>query len=310
VIGLSLGFLGLRGAAFYIRTGGGSTVLGPEFSFLEANNTFGLALVMNVPLLFYLAKLETKPWLARGMQGMMVVSDITIIGTFSRGAWVGLAAVTGLLVVKNRPSVLKVVAVGTVALIASLMFTLTLPDPVQHRWDSLVNYEEDGSAQSRFWNWEFCTRVALGRPLGGGFNLYSEESYALYMPEFAARWPGKVWSCHNMWLSVWAEHGYPGAIVWLGLLLSCLIAVRRMRKYGSRNADAEWAVDYCNMVEISLVGYMVSGTFIDMAYFELYYHLVAVVIVLKELVWATPPPGGPSARPAVGIASPKLGQRP
>jgi hypothetical protein len=38
------------------------------------------------------------------------------------------------------------------------------------------------------------------------------------------------------------------------------------------------------MVEISVFGYVVSGTFLSMSYFDLFYHLVAITAILKALV--------------------------
>jgi hypothetical protein len=35
------------------------------------------------------------------------------------------------------------------------------------------------------------------------------------------------------------------------------------------------------MVQVSLVGYMVGGAFLGLAYFDLFYHLVAILLLLS-----------------------------
>jgi hypothetical protein len=38
------------------------------------------------------------------------------------------------------------------------------------------------------------------------------------------------------------------------------------------------------MLQTSLIAFMVSGTFLDIAYFEVYYVFVAVIVVLKVMI--------------------------
>jgi len=58
VSALSVGFYGFKGGFFTLATGGSNRVWGPPGSFLCGNNEVGLALVMTVPLLFFLRTLS------------------------------------------------------------------------------------------------------------------------------------------------------------------------------------------------------------------------------------------------------------
>ena len=280
VIALSLGFHGLKAGIFAVTTGGNSMVWGPEGSFLEANNAIGLALAMNVPLLYHLSKTE-QDWRLRWVErAMFFFSYPATICTFSRGAWLALAAATGLIILKSKYNVF-ILAAALVLVPMSLPF---LPERVVNRYDDLQNYEQEQSAQSRFWNWEFCTRVGLGNPLyGGGFDYYSLQAYVLYFPEFLKRWPGKVWSCHSMWFTVLGEHGLPGITLWLLLIGSCLLSIRHLRACTKKDQDPVW-FHHVDMLLGACVAYIVGGTFLDVAYFDLFYQLVAVVIVSKECI--------------------------
>jgi probable O-glycosylation ligase (exosortase A-associated) len=286
VIAISIGFVGLKGGVFVLATGGEVMIWGPEGSFLEANNSMGLALAMNIPLLHYLWRTETRPWLRKVMIAMLWGSFPAIVCTYSRGAWLGLVIVTGLLFLRIKHKFLLVSAVGLIALIGAGTLSQFLPQRLFTRYEQLEHYEEESSAQSRFWSWEFCKRVAFDRPLtGGGFDFPSWVTYRKYYPEFAERWGEyKVWTCHSSWLTMFSEHGFPGIIIWLSLLLSCFASLRAMRAYGKVNPEYSWIVLLANGIQGALAAYIVVGTFIDANYFDMFYYLVATIIIVKELV--------------------------
>ncbi|HJY82398.1 MAG TPA: putative O-glycosylation ligase, exosortase A system-associated, partial [Candidatus Binatia bacterium] len=285
VVALSIGFYGLKTGLYVIMTGGHSTVFGPDDSFISANNSLGMALAMNVPLLFYLSQTGQRRWLRGVMRLMAVFSYPAVLGTFSRGSWLALAAVTALRALKSKYKVLATPLIFCILLSTPTWLPQVASQQMADRFDTIGNYEEDQSAQSRFWNWEFCTRVGLARPLtGGGFYLYSRESYAKFFPEFLTRWPEKVWTCHNAFLTPLAEHGFPGWLLWLGLLGSCLLSLRRLRAVAKTRAEVSWVLPYAEMLQAAFIGFMVSGAFVDNTYFEMYYLLAAAVASFKETV--------------------------
>jgi putative inorganic carbon (HCO3(-)) transporter len=280
VIALTLGFHGLKGGIFAVMTGGNYMVEGPENSFLAANNAIGLALAMNVPILFHLSRVEKDKRLVWLLRAMLVFSYPAIVCTFSRGAWLGLTAATVLVVLKLKTPHKVLVLIAAVILVP-VVFQM-LPERVASRYEDLRNYDTEDSAQSRFWNWELCTRVGFSHPLlGGGFDYYSPYIYDTYFPEFLQRWPGRWWSCHSMWFTVLGEHGLPGIILYIALIVSSMMSLRRVRAAGTAQGKP-FLVELANMLQGAFVAYMVSGTFLDVAYFDLFYQLVAVVIIVKD----------------------------
>lgn len=285
VIALSLGFYAVKGAVFAIMTGGQHIVYGPDRSFLSANNSIGLALAMNVPVLIRLIKVEKNQLLIWIMKAMVLGSYPAVVCTFSRGAWLGLAMVTAFLFLKAKHKIITLPAVAILAVLLLPSSPSILPDRVVNRYDTLVNYEQDASAQSRLWNWEFCKRVGMANPLtGAGFDFYSLQAYAAYYPEFQERFPGKVWSCHSIWLTVLSEHGFSGTIILMALLVSIFSSFKKIRTYAQLQVDNTWAGHYANMVQEALVAFMVVGTFLDALYFDLFYYLVGVVVILKGIM--------------------------
>ena len=159
------------------------------------------------------------------------------------------------------------------------------PERLEQRYDTLVNYEEDSSAESRFWNWEFCRRVGFARPLtGGGFDFYDPRLYDRYYPEFKERWGDRILvlsqclvhhprrarfsRCHSLVVVDWVlsyEHQ----------------ANPRLRQEYSDNSSL---VDFADMAQSSMAAYFLVGTFLDAAYFDLFYYLVALIIIMKGIV--------------------------
>jgi putative inorganic carbon (HCO3(-)) transporter len=280
-VALSLGFLGIKGGIFAITTGGQFIVWGPENSFLSANNTIGVAWAMNIPLLFYLRRHESRRWLRYVMTAMMVLTVPALVCTFSRGAWMSAAAAAALILWRNR---YRWVLVAGLIIILPFMSGDLLPERVLNRYDDLKNYEDDTSAQSRFWTWEFCRRVGVANPMtGAGFRFVSEDTFRLYYPEFLA-WRGRVSVCHSTWLTVFGEHGVPGFVLWIGLLGSTLVSVTRIRRAAKRaGPDSEWVVSVTEMLQAALIAYIIGGTFVDLNYFDIFYQLVAVSIMIATV---------------------------
>jgi probable O-glycosylation ligase (exosortase A-associated) len=285
VIALSIGIYGLGGGIFAIMTGGSSMVYGPEDSFLYSNNAIGMAFAMNAPLLFYLAKMERRLWLQRVMWAMLAMSYPATICTFSRGAWIGLTVSTALIALKSKYRVLLIVGGVILGTVLAPSLIALAPDRVVGRFQDLQNYQEEGSAQSRFWTWEFCARVGIGRPLhGGGFDFYNEETYRTYFPEYLTHWTTAIHSCHSMWFTILGEHGIPGIAIWLMLLGSCFLSLRRILSHANAHGEMSWAINYGNMLQAALISYAITGIFLDTAYFDIFYQLVAATVVLKESV--------------------------
>jgi len=297
VVALSIGLYALKAGLFVILTGGQSTVWGPEGTVLSSNNAIGLAMAVNVPLLYFLSKNESHKWLRLLMKAMFVSSYLAVVSTFSRGAWLGLAAATGLIILRSERRFVIIAILCICFVFAGPLLLVYLPERVVDRFDELVNYDDTktGTAQERLGSWELCKRVGLGNPfLGAGFDFVSAEVYMRYMPEHVEYWTRTLqsgtnrervaWSCHNSWLTIWAEHGVPGMLLWVLLLGSCFHSAQRVRKFGRTHGEHKWLADYADMIAAALVVYVITGTFLDAAYYDLLYFLVATMVIMKDIL--------------------------
>lgn len=280
VIALSIGFFGAKGGIWAILTRGQSTLFGPPGTFIAGNNELGLALNMNLPILAYLGRDETNVWLKRLLLVMFLLSIVAILITYSRGAAIGLAAVIGFLYWRARSKLLP-----TILLVVGIPLILTmLPERLMERYHTVQTYKEDASAMGRIRAWQLSMRLAEDRPLlGGGFRPFTPETYARYLPERPLlTYEGA--DAHNIFFQVLAEHGVTGLLLYVGLLAVTVADLRKIIRRTKRRPELPWLHTYGQMLEGCLVAYVVAGFFLSLSYFDLYFHFVAIAVILTELL--------------------------
>ena len=272
-ITLSLGFYGVKGGIFTLSGGGVDHVLGPPGSFIGGNNEMGLALIMTIPLMRYLQLQANKVWIKWGMAAAMGLTIVAILGTQSRGALVGLLVMGAMLIWKSRRRFALFIVMGAV-LLGGISF---MPGSWHDRMQTIENYQDDASALGRINAWEFAFNLAKDRPiLGAGNVAFLPDLFARYAPD-----PDNVHDAHSIYFEVLAEHGFVGLALFLLLGWFAWRTCSKLAKQTRSRADGQWIADLSGMLQVSMVGFAVSGAFLGLAYFDLYYHLIALVVLLK-----------------------------
>ncbi len=275
VIVLSLGFYGVKGGIFTITTGGNYRVYGPQESFIGGNNEIALALIMVIPLMRYLQLTSERWWVKKGMTAAMGLSTVSILGTHSRGALIGIAAMFLFLILKSR----KRFTFACVLALVIPLGLLIMPQKWFDRMQSISNYEQDASAQGRINAWRFAYNLAQDRPIvGGGFETFRPELFAVYAPV-----PEDPHDAHSIYFEVLGEHGFVGLFLFVSLGLVAWLSCSQLFKLARGHPELVGLSDLGRMVQVSLVGYAAGGAFLGLAYFDLYYNLVGIVILAKIL---------------------------
>jgi probable O-glycosylation ligase (exosortase A-associated) len=160
----------------------------------------------------------------------------------------------------------------------ALLAFLVAPGKWIERMETLrTAAQTDSSAKSRFFAWKFSTLLALDHPvLGGGFETFTPEMYDRY----GMGGQEIVHGPHSIYFQMLAEHGFPGLMIFVTLLGSCMLTCQRIKRRCRRYDPGSWLIPYCNMVTASLCAYAVSGAFLGRAYFVMFYQLVATTILL------------------------------
>lgn len=278
---ICLGLWGLKSTLFVARTGGGSRVAGPTYSFFGDNNEFGLALCMALPLMLYLSREEPRRWLKRVLRLLFAATCVAILFTYSRGAFLGLTTVLAVLVWRS-PWRLRFAAA---MLIVSVVVVPLAPEALKNRFESIRAQESadtrDGSAAGRIEAWTTAWRIAVAKPFTGeGFRaLWNEEVWNEY---FGYNYR-LVRDVHSLYFEVLSEHGFLGFGLYVSLLLWTLIKLSTVKRRWRGDPTHGYLSRHAEMTQLSLLPFLVAGAFLSFAYFDLYFLLVATTTILVVL---------------------------
>ncbi len=276
VIAFSIGILGIKGGIFSLSSGGRHRVYGPPGTFLADNNDMALALNMILPFLLYLMREETNKRFRSVLLATFVMSIISIIFTYSRGGFITLAVVLIILLLKTRYKII----IYPVALALIMIGLSFVPEQWFNRMDTIKTYEESGSAMGRIYAWRTALNVAKDRPfVGSGFEGLRGDTKFIYSPN-----PGDTaGDVHSIYFEMMGEHGFVAFLLFIGLIFYTLSTAQNLKKLAVNN-ECTWAENYAAMFQISLIAYMVGGSLLGRAYFDLFYHIVAMVVITKVLL--------------------------
>ncbi len=290
---LSVGYYGFKGGIFTLLTGGGNRVWGPPGGFFEDNNHLAVALIMVVPLMYYLRMVSTRPWVRRGLLMLMLLSAAAALGTQSRG---GLLAILAMGLVFWYRSDRKVL-VGLITLVFAAALVAFMPGSWEERMSTIQHYEQDRSASQRLDAWQTGINVANSRPLGLGFAMYYDGAItAIYAP------PGvqTIRAAHSIYFAVLGEHGYVGLLLFALIWWLSFRVAAQLRRQARNRPEVAWVHALAGMCQVSLVGYLVGGTFLSLSYFDLPYNIMVILVVTQR--WLLENSKLPSAAPSAATA--------
>lgn len=270
----SLALLGMKGGLFTLKSGGDFRVWGPPSSFIEGNNEFALALVMAIPLLRFLQLQLSNNWARHGMTVAMALCASGALGSQSRGALLAISAMAfyfwwhG----KNKLNV------GLAMVLIAVPLIMFMPESWSDRMATIGTYEEDGSAMGRISAWWTAWNSAFHYPFGVGFNSARAELFALY-----SRYQDIPRAAHSIYFQVLGNHGFVGLFLFMGLFVATWRSAGWLRAQKFSSPDAKWCNDLGTFCQVSLAGYAVGGAFLSLAYFDLPYNVMVMVVLTR--VW-------------------------
>jgi probable O-glycosylation ligase (exosortase A-associated) len=120
-------------------------------------------------------------------------------------------------------------------------------------------------------------RIAEDRITGGGFETFFPPAFKKYAPITGGA------DAHSIYFEIMGEHGFIGLTMFLLLAWFTWNTGSRIRRFAKRRPETKWAADLASMVQVSMVGYAASGAFLGLAYFDLYYTLIAIMVICKMI---------------------------
>ncbi|MFB9243743.1 putative O-glycosylation ligase, exosortase A system-associated [Massilia antarctica] len=290
----SLGYYGVKGGIFTVATGGGSIVWGPQGSYIEGNNEVALAFITIIPVMAFLYMQAQNKWVRWGMAASILLCAFAALGSYSRGALVGIGAMLFFLWLKSPK---KVLLGGLMLLIVPIAITF-MPDKWSSRMETINTYKQDSSAMGRINAWYMAYHMALDRPLGGGFEIYNRTAFELYAPV-----PDDVHAAHSIYFQALGEHGFVGLGIYLLLAFLTWRKAAWIVRVTAKREDLKWAGDLARMIQVSLIGFGVGGAFLSLLYYDVPYYLMAAIVSTGYIVEKVLEAEAAAARAAVRDAA-------
>lgn len=202
---------------------------------------------------------------------------VTIVGTASRGAQLGVVAIGIWFLFKSRHgfrAFFGILAVG-------LFLYLIMPDKMI---DEYTSAGEDNTSQARLELWAFGVDVMLDNPiLGVGPDNWILNCWLATdgIKDSEGEWVGCLES-HNTYIEVASEIGITGLVFFLLNLLVIFILNARTRA-NAKQVDNKFIWYMAHGLDGGLVGCMVSSMFVSILFYPMFWVQLAMTVALNEL---------------------------
>ena len=164
-------------------------------------------------------------------------------------------------------------------LVAAILVAAIMPSTWYARLDTIDNYKQDASAQGRINAWALAWNVATHRVTGGGFDMFQVETFAAYAPN-----PDDIHDAHSIYFMVLGHHGFVGLGLFLLLAFFAWRTASWSIRHAKRDPDKRWAADLAAMCQVSMIGYASAGAFLGLSYFDLYYHVLMIIVMTRVVL--------------------------
>jgi probable O-glycosylation ligase (exosortase A-associated) len=248
-------------------------------------NDLGAMALLQLSMATALLAAEPKGWVRWSATAGVIALPMLILMTQSRGVFLGLSVFVAVAFFGQRRRVRLVLRVAVVAAILASV----APSGVWTRLQTLRSATntstlnqvdgEEGSARQRYEIWQVAFKIIRDHPITGvGFGAYrpTHEQYALD-PEFNPTAQGAR-DTHSLYFNVLAETGFPGLVLYVGMVGGVLLAAERARRRCKR--AFETGAKQLLLLEAGLVSFLVASIFGSLPYLPHFLlHLVLVYAV-------------------------------
>jgi probable O-glycosylation ligase (exosortase A-associated) len=233
------------------------------------NNGAGLMIAMGIPMAYFLWQGYRRWWRWIFLATLLLMIHAVLM-TYSRGAMLALLVTSPLLILRGRRKQ------QTLCFTMLVLFAVPIlaGKEIRARFFSIEQYEEDGSAQSRFGSWNAAWNIAKDYPLFG-VGLRNAD---LLSESYGADSQGRT--IHSQYLQILADSGFPALGLYLLVFLGAWRNVRRAQKH-FRHSELESDLILYSLacgIEGTLVVFVVGSSFLSLEVFELPYLIILLAL--------------------------------
>lgn len=275
-VAISLLYYGIKGGIFTLLTGGGSHVLGPPSTQIGDNNTLALATLMVLPLTNYLRLHTANRWISRGLFAAIALSTVSVLGSYSRGAFVALGGLGALAWFHSKRKILYFIAAAAV-IVPALFF---MPKTYFDRIDTIRNAKEDTSFHGRLIAWQVALDYATEHfPLGDGMaGAEMPQVFHHYFPDEPTH------AAHSIYFQVLGDNGFVGLGLYIAILVVGFLNCSAIRKATRGKENLAWAFDLAGMIQLSLFVFCLGGSALSMAYYDILFICVGILSAMRKML--------------------------
>jgi O-antigen ligase len=212
----------------------------------------------------------------------------SIVATMSRGGFVGLATLGAFVFVVSPPRrKLLVVLFLIVAILGLVVFA---PPRYWHEVQSIeTSTDRTDTGYQRIYMWGMAWRMFVDHPvIGVGTNNFGIQAPDYEDSEYAEQSGRHMWGrvAHSMYLTVLAEQGTVGTILFLLTVVWTFRVGGRLRARGVREANNPEVVRtglLATGLLAGVIGVLVSGAFLSVLYYPVFWVLVALIAALERV---------------------------
>ena len=252
----------------------------------QANSMGAFLVYYGVPLLAMGLRVRLLP-LRAALFAAYAICARAMLYTFSRGAYLAMAAGSALVLTLHSPLLLVGASVGGVAAMTAM--PELIPDSVRARLgetaESGGTYESgapqlDRSSAHRLILWRGAVRMIQANPLGVGLGQF--RPLIRYYTEIPLR-PHDPDDAHNAYLLTAAEQGVLALVLMLAIVLGSALLALRLYLGRRSERDRTLTLAFVGTVVGVLVSCMLGSRFSDEALIGYFWVLVALVAVVRRL---------------------------
>ena len=240
-------------------------------------NDVALFLNMVIPFCYFLLLVE-KGVLTRAFYGFaLVIGLLTVVASFSRGGFVGLAAAFFVVwLVSPR----KVLTVFLTLLLVAIVYVYS---DEHYRMEMATTTDtNEATARSRLMMWASAWDMFVDHPLGVGGNNFQVRFSEYQGDRFSRGMWGRV--AHSLWFTLLPELGIIGVVIYFRLLFYNLKSVLSLRAAGSTPVESDLFFRSVSAAFLaSSAGYFASGSFLSVLYYPHYWYLTAIIVATVRI---------------------------
>ena len=165
-----------------------------------------------------------------------------------------------------------------VAGFVALGFVALIPDDNWNRFQA-AGSQEDDTSQTRLTAWMAGIRMGNEFPITGvGPNNFVHVNMNIYGSS-------NPFVQHNVFVQAVSELGYPGLLLFVGMIVGCFYNHRNTRKLlVEKQIEDPFLNGLSHGLDLCLIGFLVNGCFITVLYYPMFWIIMILSVTLHEVV--------------------------